>query len=147
MILRPFKCPSWEDQGWCLTSNGYLSLSISLFLTLISKAYLERVSDATWRCNHLPDFTAEQERQSRCSDQRPVCGEHSAAEGSGDNGAATEAHREEELPAGGENMQSQQNSAGLESDTAFVSALSLQELIIVCWNKHREREDILSSPK
>lgn len=56
--------------------------------------------------NHLLclTFIAAQERQSRCADQRSVRGEFPAAQSSGDDGTAAENRREEELPAGGEDL-------------------------------------------
>lgn len=58
-----------------------------------------------------PTLPAAQERQSRPADQRPVRGERSAAEEPGDHGAAAEDRREEELPAGGEDLQPEQDRA------------------------------------
>lgn len=57
----------------------------------------------------LKTFVAAQERQSRRADQRPVHREYSAAESSGDNGATAQNSREEELPAGREDLQPEQD--------------------------------------
>lgn len=74
----------------------------------------------------LLTFLAAQEWQSRRIDQRPVWGEHRAAESSADNGAAAENHREKELPAGREDLQPQQDSAWLKPLAASIATVSLQ---------------------
>lgn len=71
--------------------------NLKLFKTLpFSVTHYNQLSTLT--------FLAAQERQSRRTNQRSVCGECPAAEGSGDNWATSENHGEEELPAGGEDL-------------------------------------------
>lgn len=74
-------------------------------------------------------FPAAQEWQSWPADQWPVRGERAAAESSGENWAAAEDRREEELPTGGENLQPEQDRARPEPLTASLTALSLQMLV------------------
>lgn len=52
---------------------------------------------------------AAEERESGRADRGSVRGERSAAEGSGAHRAAAEDHREEELPAGREDLQPEQD--------------------------------------
>lgn len=75
-------------------------------------------------------FLAAQERQIRRADQRPVRGERSAAEGSGDNGAAAENSREEELPTGGEDLQPEQDSSRPKPLASPITILPLQMLMM-----------------
>lgn len=71
--------------------------NLKLFKTLpFSVTHYNQLSTLT--------FLAAQERQSRRNNQRSVCGECPAAEGSGDNWATSENRGEEELPAGGEDL-------------------------------------------
>lgn len=74
-------------------------------------------------------FPAAQERQGRRADQRSVRGERPAAERSGDHWAAAENHREEELPAGGEDLQPEQDCARPEPLAALLAALPLLTLV------------------
>lgn len=77
------------------TSNGSLNCGIiKVFIVYFSLTLL-----------------AAQEWQSGRVDQRPVCGEFPAAESSGDDRAAAENGREEELPTGREDLQPEQGRA------------------------------------
>lgn len=83
---------------------------------------------------------AAQERQSGPADQRPVRGERSAAEEPGDHGAAAEDRREEELPAGGEDLQPEQGRARPEPVVPLTAALPLHVLVMKHQNGTGRRE-------
>lgn len=68
---------------------------------------------------------AAQERQSGHVDQWPVCGELAAAESSGDDGAAAENGREEELPTGREDLQPEQDRVWPKPLASHLPALPL----------------------
>lgn len=77
---------------------------------------------------------AQQERQSRRADQRPVRGERPAAAGSGDDRAAAQDRREEELPAGGEDLQPEQDRARPKPVAPSLTTLSLHVFLMMSTN-------------
>lgn len=126
---------SWRNR-WVHSDNWTIHCIHWMWMIAKAKRHWGRRTATVWNSERewpppLPrTLPAAQERQSGRADQRPVRGERSAAEGSGDHRAAAEDRREEKLPSGWEDLQPEQDCARPQPLVALAAAFPLQMLTV-----------------